>query len=41
MKYKDLNCSKLDKSYSNNKSGHEKTAKLFHYRVKVLYEEIK
>jgi hypothetical protein len=41
MKYKDLNCSKLDTSYSDNKSGYEKIAKLLHYRVKALYEKIK
>jgi hypothetical protein len=42
MKYKDLNCSKLDTSSSNNNSRHnEKIAKLLHYRVKALYENIK
>jgi hypothetical protein len=44
MKCKDLNCSNLDTSSSNNNSGHnEKRVKPLHYRVyvKALYEKIK
>ena len=41
MKYKDLNCLKLDTSSSKYSGYNERTATLLHYRVKTLYKKFK